>query len=90
MESCHQNDAISWLKRAVHIWYRMTRCERTVGREPSWRRLNSEYHKVLAPLQVNNVRMVVSPLWRGPANIQGFVLGGKSYQLGLATTQTPN
>ncbi len=27
------------------------------------------------------VRMVVSPLWRGPGNIHGFVLNGKSYLL---------
>ncbi len=33
--------------------------------------------------------MVVIPLWRGPGNIHGFVLGGKSYRQGLATTQTP-
>ncbi len=30
--------------------------------------------------QVNNARMVVSPLWRGPGNIHGFVLDGKSYR----------
>ncbi len=29
--------------------------------------------------QINNVDMVMSPLWRGPANIQGFILDGKSY-----------
>ncbi len=43
------------------------RCIKTVGREPSWCRLNSEYHKTIAtfffPLreQVNNLRMVVTP-----------------------------
>ncbi len=26
--------------------------------------------------------MVVSPLWRGPGNIHGFVLDGKSYRQG--------
>ncbi len=30
----------------------------------------------------NNVRMVVSPLWRGPGNIHGFILNGKSYRQG--------
>ncbi len=39
--------------------------------------------------QVNNVRMVVSPLWRGPGNVHGFVLDGKSYRQGEATAQTP-
>ncbi len=38
---------------------------KNVGREPSWCRLNSEYHKVLLYShlreQVNDVRMVVSP-----------------------------
>ncbi len=49
--------------------------------------LNSLYQKALAPFfiqnfgeQVNNVRMVVSPLWRGPGNIYGFILDGKSYR----------
>ncbi len=32
--------------------------------------------------EVNNVRMVVSPLWRGLGNIHGFVLDRKSYQQG--------
>ncbi len=32
--------------------------------------------------------MVVSPLWRGPGDIHGFVLDGKSYQQGKATDQT--
>ncbi len=32
--------------------------------------------------QVNNVCMVVNPLWRGPGNIHGFVLGGKFDPLG--------
>ncbi len=31
--------------------------------------------------------MVVSPLWRGPGNIHGFILGGKSYRQGQATAQ---
>ncbi len=39
--------------------------------------------------QVNNVRMVVSPLWRGPGNIHGFVLDGKSYRQGRSTPQAP-
>ncbi len=50
------------------------------GQEPSkW--AFSEYHKLFAPFgyfqlreQVNNGRMVVSPLWCGPGNIYGFVL----------------
>ncbi len=32
--------------------------------------------------QVNNVRVVVSPLWRGAGNIHGFILDGKSYRQG--------
>ncbi len=45
-------------------------------------RLNSEYHKALALLysqlreQVNNVHMVVSPLWCGLGNIYGCILVG--------------
>ncbi len=39
--------------------------------------------------QVNNVRMVVSPLRRGPGNIHGFIRDGKSYRQGQATAQTP-
>ncbi len=31
---------------------------------------------------VKNVRMLVSPLWHGPSNIYGFVLGGRSYRKG--------
>ncbi len=31
--------------------------------------------------QVNNVRMEVSPLWRGPGNIHGIVLDGQFYHL---------
>ncbi len=64
----------------------------TVGRELSWRRLNSEYHKALSSQlmeQVNNVRMVVNPLWRGPGNIHGFVLDGKSYPQRQSTAQAP-
>ncbi len=73
-----------------HTSYRMQECAihrgiKTVGLEPSWCRLNSEYHKSLAPFfipsywqQVNNVRMVVSPQWRGPGNI----LEGKYYRYG--------
>ncbi len=34
--------------------------------------------------------MLVSPLWRGPGNIHGFILDGKSYRQGWATAQTPN
>ncbi len=33
-------------------------------------------------------REQVSSLWRGPANIHGFVLGGRSYRQGWATAQT--
>ncbi len=33
--------------------------------------------------------MVVGLLWRGPGNIHGFVLDGKSYRQGLTTAQTP-
>ncbi len=36
---------------------------------------------------VNNVRMVVSPLWRGQGNIHG--LGEQSYRSELATVQAP-
>ncbi len=32
--------------------------------------------------------MVVSLLWRGPGNINGFVLDGKSYRQGQATAHT--
>ncbi len=57
---------------------------KTVGWEQSWCRLYLEYHKALAPFfissKVNNVDMVVSPLRRGPGNIHGFVLDGKSYR----------
>ncbi len=40
--------------RVAHTWYRMHGCVvhrgiKTVGREPSWCRLNSEYQKALAP-----------------------------------------
>ncbi len=38
--------------------------------------------------QVNNVRMVVSSLWRGPGNIRDFILDGKSYRRGGVTAQT--
>ncbi len=48
----------------------------------------SECHKALAPLfysklrkQENYVRVVVSPLWRGPGNIHIFILDRKSYRL---------
>ncbi len=33
--------------------------------------------------------VVVSPLWRGPGSIHGFILDGKSYRQGWATAQTP-
>ncbi len=33
--------------------------------------------------------MVVSPLCRGPGNIHGFILDGKSCRQEQATTQTP-
>ncbi len=38
--------------------------------------------------QVKNVRVVVSPLFRGPGNIHGFNLDGKSYRQRKATAQT--
>ncbi len=38
--------------------------------------------------QVNNVRMVVSPLWRVPGNTHGFFLDGQSYRQGWATVPT--
>ncbi len=43
--------------RAAHIWYRMQgrvvhRGIKTVGREPGWCRLNSEYPKALAPFLI--------------------------------------
>ncbi len=74
--------------RVTHTWYRMQGCAvhrgiKTVGREPSWCRLNSEYPCSLLYShlreQVNNLYMVVSPLWRGPDNIHDFILDGKSY-----------
>ncbi len=34
--------------------------------------------------------MAVSPLWRGPVNIHGFVLDGKYYRQEWATSQTPS
>ncbi len=40
--------------------------------------------------QVDIVRMVMSPLWRGPGNNHGFLLDGKTYSAGLTTAQTPN
>ncbi len=40
--------------------------------------------------KVNNVCMVVSSMWRGPGNIHGFILDGKSYRQGWATVQTLN
>ncbi len=43
--------------RVAHTWYRMQGCVvhrgiKTVGREPSWCRLNSEYHNALAPFLI--------------------------------------
>ncbi len=32
--------------------------------------------------------MLLDPLWRGPGNILGFILDGKSYRQGKATAQT--
>ncbi len=56
-----------------------------------------KYQKALVPFfnsqvreQVNNVRKVVSFLWRGEGNIHGFTLDGKSYRQGQATAQIPN
>ncbi len=40
--------------------------------------------------QVNNVRMAMSPLWRGLGNANGFLLDGTSNQQGYTTAQTPN
>ncbi len=40
--------------------------------------------------QVNNAHMIVSPLWRGPDNIHGFILDGPSYQKGKTTAQGPS
>ncbi len=40
--------------------------------------------------QINNVRVVVSPLWRSPNNIHGFILDGKSYRQIQATAQNTN
>ncbi len=40
--------------------------------------------------QVNNVRMEVSPLWRGQGNIRGFVLDEKHYRQGQVTAQASN
>ncbi len=34
--------------------------------------------------------MAVRPPWRGRVNTHGFILDGKSYRQGPATTQTPN
>ncbi len=78
--------------RVAHTWYRMQVCVvhrgiKSVGGEPSWCTLNPE----LSPCsllysqlreQVSNVRMVVSPLWRGLGNIHGFIQDGKSYRQG--------
>ncbi len=60
---------------ASHTWYRMQGCAvhrniKNVGWEPRWWRLNSEKHQSRAPNQV-----VVSPLWRGPGNIQSYRQG---------------
>ncbi len=33
--------------------------------------------------------MVLSPLWRGPDNIHGFILHRQSYRQGRATAQAP-
>ncbi len=60
----------------------------TLGVECKGGRSNSEYHKPSCSLlysqlreQVNNARMEVNPLWRGPGNTHGFLLDGKSYLL---------
>ncbi len=57
--------------------------ENQVGVDLTWKTINP------IPLlysqlrdQVNNIRMVVSPLWRGPGNTHGFILDGKSYRQG--------
>ncbi len=61
----------------THTWKRMQGCVgyrgiMTVGRELRWCRLTSEHHKALLysqlRKQVNNVRMVVSPLLRRSGN----------------------
>ncbi len=69
---------------------------KNVGREPSWCRSNSEYHKLLASFysqlreHVTNVRLVLSPLWHGTGNTHGFDLDSLSYWLGRAAAdQTP-
>ncbi len=38
---------------------------------------------------LNNVRMAMSSLWRGPDNINGFIMDGKYYRYGWVTAQTP-
>ncbi len=46
------------------------------GREEIWCKINfllPFFHSQVRE-QVSNVRTVVSPLWRGPGNIHGFVL----------------
>ncbi len=40
--------------------------------------------------KVNNARIVVSPLWRGPGNIRAFALDGQPYRQGWVTTQISN
>ncbi len=77
--------------RVAHTWYRKQGCVihwgiKPVGREPSSCRLNSLGSCSLlysqSREQVNDVHIVVSPLWRGLGNIHGFILDGKSYRQG--------
>ncbi len=64
-----------------------------VSRETSWCWPDSEYTSTICPLlpffcqwreKLNNVRVVVSSIWRGP----GIIMDGKSYQKWGTTTQT--
>ncbi len=50
--------------------------------------VNTHLLNSLSREQVNNVRVVESPLWRGPGNIHGFVLAGKSYRQEQVTVPT--
>ncbi len=42
----------------------------------------NQYYILTLREQADNVRMVVSPLWRGPRNIHGLVLDEKSCRQG--------
>ncbi len=67
-----------------------------VGGEPRWCRPCMEYHNPQASLlntqlreQVNDDRLVVGSLWRGPCRIQNFILDGLSFRPKLAIPQKP-